>query len=93
MRLTKWVKIDQMIENYKKDYPKRWKSFVVSMDRLRKQDTIKRKKGGFSLGAKFPTYPDEERDISSEIIKIIPDFIMSDYKWNKFKKKYPVFFR
>lgn len=93
MRLTKWVKIDQVIEGYKKDYPKRWKSFESSMNALRKQGKVGRKAGGFSVGAKFPTYPDEDRDISGEIIKIIPDFITNDYKWNRFKKKYPVFFR
>jgi len=89
MRLTKWVKIDQIIENYQKDYPKRWKSFVREMDKLRRQEMGE---GELKLSAKFPAYPDET-DISAAIMKIIPNFIVSDYHWNKFKKKYPVFFR
>ena len=90
MRLTKWVKVDQIIENYKKDYPKRWKSFCVEMDKARKAPRDPNSK--FRLSAKFPAYPDES-DISAKIMKIMPDFIISDYKWNRFKKKYPVFFR
>jgi len=86
--LTKWVKVDQIIENYKKDYPKEWRSFLLEMKELRKCD----QKEGMRVTAKFPAYPDE-RDISGEIMKIIPDFIINDYKWNRFKKKYPDFFR
>jgi len=51
MRLTKWVKIDQIIENYQKDYPKRWKSFVREMDKLRRQEMGE---GELKLSAKFP---------------------------------------
>jgi len=90
MRLTKWVKVDLIIENYKKDYPDRWASFVNEMEALKNQEMDKEAK--FRLSAKFPAYPDE-RDISGEIMKIMPNFITSDYHWNKFKKKYPIFFR
>jgi hypothetical protein len=92
MRLTKWVKIDQIIENYKKDYPREWKSFCREMDKMRKDKVEKRQKGKMQLSAKFPAYPDHT-DISAKIMKVIPDFIINDYKWKRFKKTYPEFFR
>jgi len=90
MRLTKWVRVNQIIENYKKDYPKRWKSFLDEMDKVRKIPMDNTSK--FRLSAKFPAYPNET-DISFEIMKVIPDFVTNDRKWNKFKKLYPEFFR
>jgi hypothetical protein len=90
MKLTKWVKVDQIIENYKKKYPKRWSAFVNGMNELRKQDMDNKAK--FRLSAKFPTYPDNT-DISEAIMKVIPTFIQSDYVWKKFLKKYPEFKR
>jgi len=85
--MAKWVKIDQIIKDYKKDYPKEWQSFVKEMNKFRKQ----KQSGKFRISAKFPAYPDET-DISCRIIKIIPDLIINDRKWFKFKKLYPEFF-
>lgn len=88
--MTKWVKVDQIIENYKKKYPKRWSAFCNEMDWLRKQDMDSKSK--FKLSAKFPTYPDGT-DISEVVMKVIPTLIQSDYVWKKFLKKYKEFKR
>jgi len=88
--ITKWVKVDNIIENYKKRYPKRWAAFLLEMDKTRVEKTDKKAK--FRLSAKFPAYPNEQ-DISSEILKVLPNLITSDYCWDRFKKTYPVFFR
>ena len=89
MYVTKWVKIDSIIKNYKNDYPDIWKSFVDEMNRLREEEMGE---NTFRLAAKFPEYPDGG-DISSKVLEIMPDFITNDKKWYGFKKRFPVFFR